>query len=579
MKKVLLCLSLIVAIGLFAACGSSNDNDTDSSQQETSQTQDESVTPAPGGNLAGGGLDAINWDEHVTFTWWLLPPPPNDFYNTANDNAVVNYLEQRFNVTFSFEEPVIGTEGDALALMMGTGRYTDVIHLGVYPGSVTQLYDDGIIVNIAEWLEYMPNLQNIINTQPEIARGVFDDAGRILTLPEFAMGTGYPWAGFMYRHDILEAMTDGNVQFPSGNNSPSTIADWEYMLPLMQAYFQAAGFADYAPLIIPFSGTFHWGDLKSGFGANHTFYVRDGIVHAGITEPAMFEYVSTMRDWFERGWIHSDFASRTTDLFFMPNNPLVFGGAAGTFFGFEMHIGDRMSMPEFGMNFDVRAIPSPLAPGITHRDMMRRSEDTFGVVLGSAVYTGNNDIGRFLAIMDYFYSDDGSLTRTIGLRADQIPLGNTLMAAAEMTDGAWWRDESGNVVINPNIDDVGGHIARLAVNAGRMPGIYRRDVMNANLTEEAANARAVWGAQDETTEVHPLPPVLSPTVEEASTLAANDIHITDHINQTIAMFIMGTTPLNESTWNDFLNQLNSFGLEANRAIWQAAYDRYLMRGQ
>jgi hypothetical protein len=181
--------------------------------------------------------------------------------------------------------------------------------------------------------------------------------------------------------------------------------------------------------------------------------------------------------------------------------------------------------------------------------------------------------------MDYFYSDEGSLVRTIGLRAEQIPPGNTLMAAAEMLDGAWWYDENGEVVINPNIDDVGGHIERLAVNAGRMPGIYRRDVMNANFTEEAANARALWGAQDQVTEVHPLPPVLSPTVAEASTLASNEIHITDHINQTIAMFIMGTAPLNEETWADFLNQLIDFGLEENRDIWQAAYDRYMRRGQ
>jgi len=398
---------MAMAIGLLAACGggaSDNNGQAQQTQQESANAEVGGAQAAPGGEQpANAEPDGINWDEHVTFTWWLIPPPPNDFYNTMNDNAVINYLEHRFNVTFEFEEPVIGTEGDALALLMGTGRYTDVIHLGVYPGSITQLYDDGIIVDVAEWLDYMPNLQNIINTEPETAQGIFDDNGRILTLPELAVGTGYPWAGFLYRHDILETMTDGNVQFPSGNDVPTTIADWEYMLPLFLAYFEAAGFAEYAPLIIPFNGTFHWGDLKSGFGASHTFYVRDGVVHNGITEPAMFEYVSTMRDWFERGWIHQDFASRTTDMFFMPNPPLVFGGAAGVFYGMSMHLGDRLSMPDFDMYVDVRPISSPMAEGITHRDMLRRKEDVYAATRGSAVTTGNPDIGRFLAVMDHMY--------------------------------------------------------------------------------------------------------------------------------------------------------------------------------
>jgi hypothetical protein len=578
MKKFALLLCLLVAVvGLTVACGDggidvpTHDGNVNTPRPNAPDTNTPAVPPAE-------GPDGINWDEHTTFTWWMLSAPPNDYWNTHNDNAVINYIEQKFNITLAFEEPVVGTEGDSLALLMGTGQYTDAIHLGVYPGSITQLYEDGIIVDIAQWLDYMPTLKNLIETDPEIARGVFDDDGRILTLPEFAFGTGYPWAGFVYRHDILETATGGNIAFPSGGDVPTTIADWEYMLPLMLSYFEASGRVDYAPFIIPFNGTFHWGDLLSSFGAYHLYYIRDGIVHAGMLESAMFTYVQTMRDWFEKGWIYKDFASRTTDMFFMPNNELVFGGAASMFFGFEMHLGDRLSMPDFGMFFDVRPIPSPRSEGVTSRDMLRRSEHMFGQVLGTAVSTSNPDIGKFLAVMDYFYSEEGALTRTIGLHADQIPSNDTIMSATGMTNGGWWLDGSGNIEMNPMFEERGGSISRLAVNAGRMPGIYRRDVVNSYLNEEAMNARAQWGAHDAQTEVHPLPPVLSPTVAEANTLAANDTHITDLMNQMIPSFIMGTVPLNNDTWTDFIDQLKAFGLEENRDIWQVVYDRYLARG-
>ena len=40
--------------------------------------------------------------------------------------------------------------------------------------------------------------------------------------------------GLVYRADILDVMTGGNPQFPSGNSEPTTIEDWEYMLPLFK---------------------------------------------------------------------------------------------------------------------------------------------------------------------------------------------------------------------------------------------------------------------------------------------------------------------------------------------------------
>jgi len=584
MKKFILFAFALVSLSLFVACGGSENDDA--TNQATNQTQQGTGTTPGGGQPAPGvGPDAINWDEHVTFTWWTVSTPANDYYTSYNENPVNRHLEHRFNVTFNFEQPVLGTEGDSLALMMGTGRYTDVINLSVYPGSIEQLYNDGIIIDIAQWLHYMPNLQHIIDNYPHFARGIFDDNGRILTLPQFTDEPAGAWTGFMYRHDILETMTGGNVQFPSGNELPTTIADWEYMLPIMVDYFVQSGFADFAPLIIPAAptGLFPWGDLASGFGAFHLFYVRDDVVHAGMMQPGMFEYTQTMRRWFENGWIHQDFLSRTQDMFFMPNPPLVHGGMAGVFFGLQgVHGGDRMSIPEMGMNFDVRAISSPLADGITHRDMLTRSDGYFDPVPGNAVYVGNPDIGRFLAIMDIFYTEEGSLLRQVGIRSDQVAPNDTVLARMGIPDGNYWFEADGRVNFHPYMDEAGGHIMTTAVSGIRFPGIAGGSFANNAVTvqEEMVIAQRLWRIQDfYGSEVFRLPPVLSPTADESAILSANAARFTDLIDQRMAAFITGGTPLNEETWNGFLDELRNLGYEENRDIWQTVYDRYLMRGQ
>ena len=578
MKKIRAYLCIVIAIFLLVACGNGG-GDTPKDEQG-GNTQPPSGTPQGETPSVGAGSEGINWDEHVNYSWWLIATI-GDFFDSYNGNPVVNYMEERFNVSFDFVQPVIGTESDSLSILMGTGNYTDLISLAVYSGSIPQLYNDGIIIDIAEWLEYMPNLQNLLNTYPDFNRAARDDEGRILVIPMMADESELTWAGLMYRHDILDAMTGGNVQFPSGENRPTTLADWEWMLPLMKEYYETAGFPDFAPLIIPANGIFAFGELMSTFGVyGASFYVRNNEVHHDLTDPRMYDYVSTMRDWYAKGWIHQDFASRTDDLFFMPNPQLVFGGGAGVFYGMMMHLGDRMSIPEYGMFFDVRPISSPKGEGVTDKDIIRRGWDRFSSGAANAIHSGADNIGRLLSTLDHLYSDEGAMLTTIGLNADQITPGRVhdIMSNMGLLDGAYWFDGAGNLVLNPNMQLMGGNVGTVDANGVRLGGYQRFSLINAASSEEALDAHQAWGGHDSVTEVHPLPGALSLTDEESATVSLNNSRMTDHFNQHMAMFIMGTMPLNESTWSEFVNEQRSLGLDENLAIQRAAFARYLARG-
>jgi putative aldouronate transport system substrate-binding protein len=513
-----------------------------------------------------------------TFTWWMYSQA-NDWYSSYNDNAVTKYLENRFNVRFIFEEPVSGTETDALSLMMGTGQYTDVMNLSQYAGSHTELYDDGIIIDFAQYLDYMPNMKNLIENNPWFAQGAYTDNGLILSFPTYSDDTNPAWVGLVYRRDILDTMTGGNVRFPSGNAEPTTLADWEYMLPLFKAYFEAAGMVEFAPLLIPASGFFHYGDLMSTFGAYYTFYLRDNVIHAGILERPMYDYVAKMREWYAAGYIYRDFASRVQDMFFMPNPALTYGGAAGIWYGMAMNLGDRMSMPEHGLFFDVRGITSPMAPGITYRDMFAQYPSLFEPGFGNAVSTKCKDIEKLLSILDLFYSEEGGMLRTYGLRKEQIPPGYTVYDRMGLSDGTHWFDDSGNMIFNPRLDDVGGPIDRERASGLRFPGFNMISYANRLSDEETRNARRAWAAQQAESETFGLPDRLFYSTAESVIMSNNNARISDLVNEMIPKFIMGAEPLNETTWANFINRLRGFGIEENLAIHQAAYNRFIVRGR
>jgi GH24 family phage-related lysozyme (muramidase) len=70
---------------------------------------------------------------------------------------------------------------------------------------------------------------------------------------------------------------------------------------------------------------------------------------------------------------------------------------------------------------------------------------------------------------------------------------------------------------------------------------------------------------------------LTYTAEEESTIANNQSQIKDYFDVAVAQFILGTKPLNDSTWAEFVNQLKALGATENLQIMQTAYDKLAAR--
>lgn len=567
MKKLLamlLCAAMLLS--LLAGCGGKADN---------------------GAALADGKLPEDDESQEITISYWMYA---DDYkhYNSLNDNPVVKILNEKFNIKLDFQTPAMGSEIDNFNLMLGTQDYTDIMNMTYCTESLSTLYQDGVILDLAPYVEeYMPNYYALIQSNETLKKSVYDDEGHLLSVAQLDNVERTQWGGMVYRRDILETMTGGNVQFPSGNSEPTTVEDWDYMLPLMKQYFEYSGIPDTACLIIPAIGYVATGELQAGFGVPALIGLSaDGksVEFAPATEN-FYNYLTKMHEWYEAGYIYPDFASRTNDMFYLPNPALTYGGAAGVWFGLLGQVSDQMSLPEYGLMMDVRPLSAPLdtANGITAE--MAASYVTIDVIAANRCIAATVEperLVRILKFLDFTYTQEGALLLNRGLNAEQAAA-DELYTKMGFTDGAYYFDENGKICVydwilqgaNDGFEPMSFTGQRLmgAVDetANDWPANQERDYID----DAEDNADAVWTMYG-SSRVIPMG-ATAMTPEESAKYNAVYTNIMDYVNSMVPKFILGTEKLDEAAWTAYMAKLNELGLQDLLSARQSAYDRYLKR--
>ena len=533
---------------------------------------------------SGGDLPEDNPEEQITFTLWTAA---DDYkhYTSYNDNPVIEFLNKKFNVKMDFQLPAIGSEVDNFNLMIGTGDYTDLLNANYSLDGQAVLYEDGVIIDIAPYLEeYMPNYYKILQENEELRKMVYDDEGHAFGIYYIEDLTRNQWGGLVYRRDILDLMTGGYVSFPSGNEQPTTVEDWDYMLPYIKAYFDASGLAETAPLIIPYNGFITTGELVAGFGASGGFQLStDGTkAEFGPATDAFYNYVVKMKEWFQAGYIYQDFASRTNDLFYLPNTSLTYGGAAGVWMGLLGQTGGAMSLPDYGLYMNVIPITSPLDTehGVTKEDA------SFYIFSGIASFPfcittacDEAKIARIMTVFDYLYTDEGAKLKQYGLNTEQAADSTLYQSVAGMEKGAWWYDDEGNFCHNELMWNATGTFEPMSFTGQRLPGAAMPTPWPANreYTDDDAMqdyAGEVWVSYGRDRN---WPAGATMNAEESTQFNSVYTELSDYVNTMVPKFIMGTEELTEESWAAYVEQLNKLGLEKALESYQSSLERYKAR--
>lgn len=187
---------------------------------------------------------------------------------SLNDMEIMQVVNDAVNVNVAYVHPATGTENETFNLRIASMELEDIMEYswGSYPGSPTQAIEDGIIIDLAPYLEqgYAPNYKKILDENPDLAKQVTTDDGQIYAFACIGSESVAVTSGFIVREDMMDAV---------GLDAPETMEDWE---ELLTAFKENLGVA------APFTGTMDqiigansW--FAGAFGTYSGFYVDDGM--------------------------------------------------------------------------------------------------------------------------------------------------------------------------------------------------------------------------------------------------------------------------------------------------------------
>lgn len=463
-KRIILMSAVIAAAMMLAGCGNDSGNNSGSGSDGNGSSA---------GNETGNGSGADNSDSGVSetngsvdFTMLTVSSfSGTNWINDYNDNPAAKYwLNMEWDadgdggakkINIDFWHPTAGSEQDYVNTLISTQDYPDVMPLVYSSETVMELYNEGIALDITEYVEkYMPNYLAYMEAHPELKNqvtNIIDGEARYLQIFGANERQPDPWGGLMYRRDWIVKYganpdngasftgewVDGewvdDVVFPSGNTDPVYISDWEWMIQIMETAMNDLDITDGYIVQLPYSGAEGTGDLMSGFGGVGPFwyYSDSETVSFGADSDGMRAYLECMNTWYNNGWVNKNFAENANDMFFMVDMANVYSGKVGIWYGMNSSLLQ-------GLDSGSGSASDPLNGAVVYA-AASPINDVYGdasvqgkapKVIYSDALIGQNyiitdkakdkDIATLLCAIDYMYSVEGGRLKTLGLSDEQV---------------------------------------------------------------------------------------------------------------------------------------------------------------
>ncbi len=610
----------------FAGCGSKNGSMEDSSTKVEGTTETENPDSAKdeaAGEDAEKTAEATEEDtgdtaaaepvvtdpEDRSFSW-LLDMGETGFYDEYEENPAAKWWTAQSwdayhdgvgqTVSIDFITPPTGSETDNFSTLLATREYPDVIGLNHATASVKELYEEGVLLDLTEYVnQYMPNYLQWIEDHPDYEDDILyqvDGEKKHLQIYNTTDEAGDHWGGYLYRRDWIvkygtnpetgEAFTgsyaeDGtwtdDVVFPSGNTDPIYISDWEWMFEIFEKALSDLGLSDGYCVQMYYPGYIRTGEIVCGFGGIIPWYYVDksGTVRFGADSDGMRAYLSCMHEWYERGWLDQGFDERS-DIFFQIDSPSVYSGSVGCWYGMNSQVLDALDDHSTPALEGICAFCAPQPINDKYGTAAEQNVEPVSYFLAGGLLTNGiaitekakeKDLPTLLTAIDYLYSTEGGLLRSYGFSdvmqqevQDPFYMENGLEQGAyhitrlENGEDAYVLSDARNA-----IDGLGGAAAMI-----RVPG----NQINHNLLEEKPNetyryCMGMWKYYDDTANGG----ISAQVTERLSTEVTNECTLMNnnmltYMDQTIPAFITGAKDISDdAAWEEYCGELRNFGYQ------------------
>ena len=395
--------------------------------------------------------------------------------------------------------------------------------------------------------QYCPNLKAYLAANPEIDKMIKTDDGTYYCFPFIRGGdTLLTSMGLMIRGDWLTEL---------GLEVPETIEEWETVL---------TAFKEQKGATAPFTYQYASGGLTNNnpfayaFGVTRNFYIDDsGKIVYGAVQEGYKEYLQLMNKWMKAGLIDLDLITLTGDQVAAK----ITNGTAGASFAYcGSGLGNWTSAGQAtDPNYVLVAAPYPTTEKGATPEMGQRDNNYIGT--GSAITTSCENVELAARLLDYAYSEEGSMLFNFGEEGTSYTMSG---------DKAIFTDE---VLNNPEGLSMAHALSNYIRAHYNGPFIQREDYAEQYyVLDTQKEALQIWSNTNMAN--HVVPPVTA-TADESKEMATYMADIEKYRDQQTIGFINGTISFDE--WDNYVETINGMGLDKVLEIQNAALGRYNSR--
>lgn len=488
-----------------------------------------------------GNTYPIKTDE--TITYWM-PMTANISTSASNygDLPVAKELEKRTGIKVKYIHPSLTNKVEKFNLMVVSGEFPDIIEYSWESYGPDKAIKDGIILPLNELIDaYAPNVKKIYEENPEIAKAAKTDSGKYYSMGIIAVEDKLNTSGgIIIRKDWLDEL---------GLDIPETIDEWYTVL---KAFKEKKGAT--APLSFARSEAY-LGTFIGAFKTTFDFYLKDGKVVYGPTEPECKEFLKTMNKWYNEGLLDNNFS--TNDAATIRANMLngvtavSYGGLGGT----------------MGALMDAAKDPDYKLAGAPYPTHEKGQTPMFGqcnpkFISNAAISTKCKNPELAIKFLDYGYSQEGKQFMNFGTEGVSYEMKSDYPTYTEL--------------ITKNPDGLTMAQALTKYSKAGQTGPMQQDIRYLEQyagRPEQQQAWNAWYATDAKKYTLPVTYIAEDKLKEYAT-KFNDVD--SYVNEMYIKFISGLEPI-ENFDTTYQQSLKARGIDDLIKMKQQAYDNYLKR--
>ena len=573
-KFLALLLTCMIASSALAACnsgstGSSSGTESSgatSSEAESSGEESGSTTAELTSDVVNGETNQQTYpltEETVTLTYWY--PNAGSMAELADftDSYFFKWYEELTNVHIDFIVPAAGSEGEAFQLLFASDSMPDMVYS--YPNQTTYSYragqdkaiEDGYFIDIAEYLDYAPNYLSWLANNDDLRKASYSDTGKLYGMWGVWSGMDsehtYADYGLAIRQDFLDKV---------GMEVPTTYSEWEAVLT---AFKDELGIQ--APLYTSKFGI-DQGEMMAGYDTAPYWYQRDGVIQYGPMDDGYRDYLVMMHDWYEKGLLDPDFATRSSSGV-TADNDMILNDKVGALTDYGTRLGDTyVSRGATNTDFNLVGAPQPTKDpdDPTYVEPAYRDNTYTMMVSGvcNSVSADSENIELAVRWLDGFYAEEIALNANYG---------------TEEYEGTVWHNDdttsTGRIIDYDyrysNPDGKSSGMILVEYSAKNPP--VRYEGMQVECSPQVKkDGYEIWKLYEP---VNAVPTRITPTSEEGTEFASLYTDIETYVQECNVKFIMGQMSLDD--YDSYRDTLTQMGIDRCIELRQAALDRYNAR--